>query len=537
MRSISSLTALALAGGAVAVGLAAPAAAADRPVVLDRGHIDLFEVTYDEASAGLALQIKDDTQLHAPGSTYRDPGDVTIAIDDQVAAIEVPDAAGYAFLGAPGDTVYMLPMTQNHDLPWPGWSTERLTATLPAGTELPPEGEPVALDVEVEGPGEVHSFMNDSFGGVEKHYVDSSDGGPDTIPVSRSAHVHTNWTFSEKGDYTFEVTPRATTTGGATLTGPTASYHIRVGDPAPADLGVEVTPNKPGATYLYGQGITLTAAPTAATDLDHYHWFVKRAGSPDYAISNASSTAELKLPTSLVWDGAQVYANLYDDAHNVVASSEPLTLHVSQLPQVTTLTAHADKASYAVGETAHFSSTQSPETGEDHFHWYVRKPGEEFYTYIPDSNQATADLPVTADLQGAEVIARIFDHDHAVIAESAPVVVSLASGAAPTPTQPAAGKAASQVEVKVKPQRLTPGKRGKVKVAVTVPSAPGVPVTGTVVVRAGGEKVAAKAVKVNGKVVIKLPRLTVGKHRIKVVYQGDATTERSSTTRVVKVRR
>lgn len=537
MRSISSLTALALAGGAVAVGLAAPAAAADRPVVLDRGHIDLFEVTYDQTAAGLKVQIKDDTQLHDPGSTYRDPAEVTIAVDEELAALTIPEGlpASFAFLGEPGDVVYDLPQTQDPQLPWPGWSTERLAGTLPAGTTLAP-GMPVQLAVEVEGPGEVHSFMNSPTGEVINHYVDSSDGGPDVIPVSANAHVHTEWVFTELGDYTLEVTPSAQLQGGGTIGGTPASYHVRVGDPAPADLGLEVTPNKPGADYLYGQGITLTAAPTATTDLDHYHWFIKRAGGPDYAISNASSTAELKLPTSLVWDGAQVYANLYDHAHNVVASSAPLTLHVAQLPQVTTLTAHADKASYAVGETARFTSTQSPATGEDHFHWYVRKPGEEFYAYIPDSNQATADLPVTADLQGAEVVARIFDHDHAVIAESAPVVVSLASGAAPVPP-PAAGKAVSQVGVKVKPKRITPGKRGKVKVAVTVPSAPGTPVSGKVVVRSGGKKLAAGTVRADGTVVLRLPRLKAGKHRIKVVYRGDATTEKSIGAQVVKVRR
>jgi len=537
MRSISSLTALALASGAVAVGVAAPAVAADRPVVLDRGHIDLFEVSYDQASTGLKLQVKDDTGLHDPGATYRQPEDVTIAVDDELAALTIPEglSESYAFLGEPGDVVYNLPQTQNPQLPWPGWSTERLTSTLPAGTTLA-DGMPVRLAVEVEGPGALHTFMNGSGGEVVNHYVDSSDGGPDIIPVSASSHVHTQWIFTELGDYTLRVTPSAQLSGGGTLAGTPATYHIRVGDPAPADLGVEVTASKPDATYLYGQGITLTAAPTGPTDLDHYHWFIKRAGSPDYVISNASSTAELKLPTSLVWDGAQVYANLYDHAHNVVASSEPLTLHVSQLPQVTTLTAQADKASYAVGETAHFTSSQSPETGEDHFHWYLRKPGEEFYTYIPDSNQATADLPVTADLQGAEVVARLFDHDHAVIAESAPVVVSLTGDAAPTPP-PAAGKAVSQVDVKIKPTRLTARKRAKVKVAVTVPLAPGTAVSGKVVIRDGGKKIAAKAVKANGKVVIRLPRLRAGKHAITVVYKGDATTEKSRTTHVVKVRR
>ncbi len=539
MRRISSLTALAVAAGALTagalVGPAAPASAADRAVVLDQGHIDLFEVSYDAASSGLRLQVKDGTELHAPSTVYRDPAEVTIAVD--AAKAEQTVGPGYpSFLGAQGDTFYLLPMTQDADLPWPGWSTERLVSTLPAGTELPDTADAVRLDVEVEGPGEVHSFMDDPFGQPINHYVDSSDGGPDTIPVGRHAHVHTNWTFSEPGDYTLDVTPRATTTGGGTLTGATASYHVRVGEPAPA-LGLDVTADKPDATYLYGQGITLTAAPTAATDLDHYHWFIKGRGGSDFVVSERSLTNELKLPTSLVWDDAQVIAKLYDHDHKVVATSEPITLHVSQLPQVTTLTAQADKASYAVGETAHFTSSQSPATGEDHFHWYARKPGEQFFTYIPGSNQATADLPITADLDGAEVIARLFDHDHAVIAESAPVVVKVGAPPVVQPpvTQQPAGKLATQVSTKAK-KRIAAHQRAKVKVTVALPALPGTPATGKVVIRDGG-KLVASGVMTKGTITVTLPRLAPGKHRLKVVYQGDSATVRSVATQVGRVRR
>ena len=512
MKRLAATTALAVATCTLVLAGGGAASAEDRPVVLDHGHIDLFEVTYDEASSGLQLQVKDDTGIHDPGATFRDPSDVTIAVDEEKAATQVPDAPGYEFLGEVGDTFYLLPQGQDQSLPWPGWSTERLMSTLPSDTEIATTSNAVQLAVDVEGPGEVHSFMNGAFGDVINHYIDSSDGGPDVIPVSRNAHVHTNWSFSEPGDYEFEVTPSATTTSGDELTGPTASYHIRVGESTPTDeLGLEVTSDKPDATYLYGQGITLTAAPTEATELDHYHWFIKRDGAPDYVISNLSSSAELKLPTSLVWDGAQVYASLYDDDHNVVASSEPLELHVSALPEVTDLTAEADQSSYDVGDVAHFTSAQDPATGEEHFHWYQRLPGEEFYTYIPDSNQGTLDLPITAQLDGAEVVVRLFDHDHAVIGESDPIALSVGDQAAPAETT---------LTIAASPAKQVYGTKKPATIRVRVTDETGAPGAGTVDIKVAKRLVGDDvALDDTGLAAVKVPAsFPVGAHALSATF-------------------
>lgn len=595
-----------------------PAAAADREFVLTSGHIDLFDVTYDSAAGKLDLNVGDDTGLHAPGKVFRDPAQVTVAIDDEASAVQVPDLPDYAFLGQPGDTVHLLPQSQTDGLPWPGWSTERLVGTLPAGTEISTAADAVRLAVSVDGPGDVHSYMNGATGGVINHYIDTRDGGPDTIPVSRNAHVHTEWVFTETGEYTFTVTPTATTTTGSTLTGDPATYHLRVGDAvASPDLGLTVAANKPDAAYLYGQGITLTATPDAATDLDHYHWFIKGAGQADYVISNRSVTSELKLPTSPVWDGAQVVAKLYDDDHEVVAESAPVTISVDTLPATTTLTARADKASYAVGETAVLTSTQSPQTADEHYHWYVRKPGEEFYTWIDGTRAADATLPITADLDGAEVAIRLFDGDHAVLAESAPVVLSVGAAAAATSTTlrldrpkqrygaattatvtvtagtaaaagrvallagdrtvgeaalDAQGRARLQVPARLDPgthqltARFTPVDAGThaasaspaVRLAVTKALARvratvsrtkvsrsararvvvkvagvGTP-TGRVQALVKGRKVATGMLR-NGRVALRLPRLTPGTHVVKVRFLGDVH-HQAATVTVAKVR-
>lgn len=222
----------ATAMGLVAVDGAAHAAHATqpRPYELTHGHIDLFYVTYDDAADGLRLDVNDDTGIYQDERVVRAPEEVTIAIDETRAALEVPEGLpeSYDFLGEPGDIVYSLPQSQDAQLPWPGWSTEDLVASLPDGVTLA-AGSPVSLSVRAEGPGDVHTYMNSPGGQAINHYVDSSDGGPDVIPVAAHAHVHTEWAFSELGEYTLTVTPSARTSAGQTLTGPAANYLIRVG--------------------------------------------------------------------------------------------------------------------------------------------------------------------------------------------------------------------------------------------------------------------------------------------------------------------
>lgn len=514
---LASAVAVVVPASSLALGAlaAAPAHAADREFVLTKGHIDLFEVTYDTAEAGLTVQVKDDTNLYGTGAAYRDPADVTIAIDEELSATQVPDSASYAFLGEPGDTVYSLPFSQDPDLPWPGWSTERLPGTLPSGTTLSATGQPVGLAVEVDGPGDVFTWASNPFGQPINRYVDTSDGGPDTIPVARAAHVHTAWAFTELGDYTLTVTPTAQTEQGTTITGASEEYHVRVGDGAAAEPGLVVTPNKANAEYLYGQGITLDAAPTSPTDLDHYHWFVKRAGEPAFAVSDRSSTAQLKLPTSTVWDGTQVYAALYDDDHAIVSQSDPLTLSVDRLEAVTTLTATPDKTSYAAGETASFTSAQNPETGGDHYHWYLRKPGEEFVTYIPGSNFAALELPIAADMAGAEVTLRLFDDAHAVTAESAPVVLDV--------TAPVATTAALTLD-------RAATTYGTARTAVVQVAAGGAAGQGTVAVRTGSRTLGSATLS-EGRARVVLPRnLPVGRHPITAVFTPADGTQAASAS-------
>lgn len=287
-------TALLLAGVltlATATATAQPSYAADadvaaeRPYPLTRGHIDLFEVTYSTASSGLVLNVKDDSRLYSATASFRRPGDVSVEVDQTIARIELPELGPeWSFLGEPGDVRWYLPEVQEADLPWPGWSSQRLEGTLPAGTSLA-ETDPVKLAVAVDGPGDVFAFMTDPGGMPINKYVDTDDPAADVIPMTSNTHAHTNWFFTQPGDYTLTVTPSATTSTGGTISGTAADYLIRVRPQNPAVL----PGNGPvtSGTARVGQKLTATTGTWSASRLTYkYQWL--RNG---VAISGATSSS------------------------------------------------------------------------------------------------------------------------------------------------------------------------------------------------------------------------------------------------------
>ena len=290
-----------------AAGLVGEVGGGTRQLVLTKGHIDLFEVTH--ADGGLRLSVKDDTNLYAAGAQYRSPAEVTIWVDTAGSALQVPDVAAYRFLGNPGDTVYHLPFTQDPNLPWPGWSTERLVGSLPGGVQLPSGADAVKLVVEATGPGEVFTWMAGAFGGVANRYVDTTDEVPDVIPISRNAHVHTAWAFTRPGDYYLTVTPTATTTAGETLTGQAAVYHVRVGAIADAAPVATRGPQLAGPAEVGGR---LSVDATWSPEPHQVGWQWLRDGEPiaggtgpEYTAVEADEGRELSVRVTARLGGAE----------------------------------------------------------------------------------------------------------------------------------------------------------------------------------------------------------------------------------------
>jgi surface-anchored protein len=187
---------------AVVAGTATPAHAA--PVTLTSGHADVLDVDYEAGT--LQLHVLDATDVE------RAPADVVFQVP-AAAKTTVPGGSAWSFLGAPGDTAWVLPQSNTSGLLWAGWNT----AEIPTGV-LQTNSVTFRL-TGLSGPGRFSVYTVSA--GTPTRLFDSGDGLPDTRTVARNTHSHANWAFTAAGTYTatFEVTGRLASTGATVSTG------------------------------------------------------------------------------------------------------------------------------------------------------------------------------------------------------------------------------------------------------------------------------------------------------------------------------
>ncbi|MDR3361111.1 MAG: choice-of-anchor M domain-containing protein [Bifidobacteriaceae bacterium] len=193
------------------------------------------------------------------------------------------------------------------------------------------------------------------------------------------------------------------------------------------------------ASFKAGEAASLTASLSAATVLDSFQWFVKLPGAAAATRIEGATAATYDFTASPDLDGAEISVAVVKPTGAVAyGPSAPVTLAVEAAePVTTTVTVSGLAASYKVGDTLTLTASQDPDTGEDHWHWFVKPAGSDVYTVVAGQTSSTLTREVVAEDDGASVIARLYGHDHAVIAESAPVVVKVVEGGAlPVPGKP-----------------------------------------------------------------------------------------------------
>ena len=181
-------------------------------VTLDRGHIDAFNVTVGGGRA--VLQLKEDVTGH---QVIREAETVLLRVKEQ-ARTSIP-------AGVPGGpSGYLLPLSQNPNLIWPGWDTNR--TALSGYTD-------VSIDVfGVSGPGRVALYTSQgSFGGWRPILTHGGYHLPGIIREPTPAHTHAQWVFSRKGVYVLSVRATATNPStGRSISTAIHNYVFQVGD-------------------------------------------------------------------------------------------------------------------------------------------------------------------------------------------------------------------------------------------------------------------------------------------------------------------
>lgn len=199
-------------------------------------------------------------------------------------------------------------------------------------------------------------------------------------------------------------------------------HHVEV-----PDTDLTISTNRDADDYWVGQTATLTAQQSTPTGLSEYRWLVKAPGADDFEVVDGQTAAEYAFKPTLANRGIQVMVQLLHDGE-VHAESDPVTITAQQRDVVTTLTVSADQETYAPGDTARLVSTQSPQTDHDHYHWYVKRAGASDFVWVDQSRDKDLDYPVTAEDDGAQLVIRMFDDTHAVIAESEPYTLDVVTG-------------------------------------------------------------------------------------------------------------
>lgn len=184
------------------------------PKVVSRGHYDApaFELDDDE----LELLIEDEDR----GKEY-DADEIIFRVRN-VGKIQVPADPNFAFLGAAGSDLWVLPQDEDEELIYLGIGTEE----VPEGVM---EDDEVTLTLlDVDGPGDFFFYIVDSFG-VPTVVFDSTSALPQSFVLPVDAHIHGNWAFTAKGDYTITWQGSGELEGGGDVTSDPTEFSYRVG--------------------------------------------------------------------------------------------------------------------------------------------------------------------------------------------------------------------------------------------------------------------------------------------------------------------
>lgn len=199
------------------------ALAVSAQIQLTDQHVD-FGFAYEDGEWNLHVHNETDDLEYAPS-------DAVLLFGNNLLTT-VPPGTKFSFLGAVGDSLYLLPGTPAPERLFLGFGSEELQ---PADWN----GHLSIRLIEVHGPGHLFAWSQDAFGNVNVRF-NSRDGlGPedvyDQIPGS---HGHLNLAFDQPGEYglTLEASGVHAVDGFQTGSG---TYRVQVGAvPEPGTTGL-----------------------------------------------------------------------------------------------------------------------------------------------------------------------------------------------------------------------------------------------------------------------------------------------------------
>lgn len=223
--------------------------------VVESGHVDLGPKFADGD-----WQLMGHADEKAAESALWYDADRMVFTVPTAAAMTAPDDEAYDFLGdAVGSQVYVLPQTQDSQLPWLGWNTQdpEVMEQLDRGVTLSMTG--------LQGPGDVSVFLQSGSFGAPDVLFNSAEKKPQSIWVDVNTHTHANWVFTQPGVYLVELTIQADLIDGRHVAD-TAQLRFAVGDVSANDA--QQAQWKPESSWGRAPSATASDPPGSAAGTD-----------------------------------------------------------------------------------------------------------------------------------------------------------------------------------------------------------------------------------------------------------------------------
>lgn len=410
---------------------------------------ELLTVKVTDSAAGEQVIYFDELAGHYhQGSTIR----LRLASDPAVADSDSfrwswkrPDQADFVPLDVTGDT-YEVRAQQALD------GTQVRAELLDAAGDVVATAEPVTIHVDDHG---APPMEKAGISGIQQQYRLGDDIALSATVAPASVLTRWEWLVQKDGESAPSVIadengPELTLPASDQLDGAAVFARLtfedgtRYVEAAPVLITIEghdasvpatevaIESDRDPEDYWSGQTATLTATQSVATGLTEYRWLVKAPDAADFTVVAGKESDTYTFKPNPSNSGTQVKVQLIHDG-GVHAESPAVTFRAGIKDPVTEISVTGDKAEYTAGDIAHFVSAQQPQTDHEHYHWYIKRPGASEYVWVDQSRSSDLRLPVTAEDDGSQLIIRLFDADHATIAESAPVTIQVAEiGEEPT---------------------------------------------------------------------------------------------------------
>lgn len=185
--------------------------------VISSGHVDVG-VLYEGGAWDLHVHKESPPEAeYAPGDAV-----IQVGVKAQLAGGVPNTPASVGFFGTAGSPLWILPKSQDSELPFLGVGAEEMSASDWNGALT------LSLN-EVNGPGHLFVWDVGAFGELQPK-MNSRDGvtSADFLSVEAGSHAHHFWAFSAPGDYEVVVSARGNhTVDGLVDSGP-VGYRFQV---------------------------------------------------------------------------------------------------------------------------------------------------------------------------------------------------------------------------------------------------------------------------------------------------------------------